>query len=62
MRHKKQKKYWYIDEHGDTHIIIDTTAKRNEMHFQTQLHTHGGVVVPLKYRKPKHKNKIFEDE
>lgn len=69
MAHKKkhirkhsQKRNIWVDEFGITHMKIDMTNVRNEFHFNTQLNTRMQIVESKKFKKPKHKKKLFEEE
>ena len=69
MAHKKkhirkhnQKRNIWVDEFGVTHMKIDMTNVRNEFHFNTQLKTRMQIVELKKFKKPKHKKKLFEEE
>lgn len=62
-KHIRKPKTW-VDEFGVTHIKIeiDRTKIRDEFHFNTQLNTRMQIIESKKFKKPKHKKKLFEEE
>ena len=60
-KHIQKPKTW-VDENGVTHISIDITKVRNKFHFNTQLNTRMQIVESKKFKKPKHKKKLFDEE
>lgn len=60
-KHIQKPKTW-VDENGVTHLSIDLTKVRNEFHFNTQLNTRMQIVESKKFKKPKHKKKLFDEE
>ena len=71
MAHKKKhikkhirKPKTSVDEFGVTHIKIeiDRTKIRDEFRFNTQLNTRMQIIESKKFKKPKHKKKLFEEE
>ena len=61
-RKRNKKPKMYVDEFGRTHLVIDAKCRRNEMHFEVQRNTRATVIENKKYKKPKHKGKIFDED
>lgn len=60
-KHIRKPKTW-VDEFGVTHIKIEIDRIRDEFHFNTQLNTRMQIIESKKFKKPKHKKKLFEEE
>lgn len=50
-----------VKKDNTLHIVVDQTKLPNKLHFETQLKTKLAVFADRRYKKPKHKGKIFDE-